>query len=131
MEKHRTGQSASQRAMRFEQAMGKKEIFVKLQIQEKCFLLSSLRVCQVLLLKYLQNYAVLVKHFFHGLPLLNIHLQQLALSYILLHYCFFDSFIIFSHASHASLASITRKLPVHLLSRIIASNKVNRDKGWN
>ena len=26
---------------------------------------------------------------------LNIHLQQLALSYILLHYCFFDSFIIF------------------------------------
>lgn len=67
MEKHRTGQSASQRAMRFEQAMRKKEIFVKLQIQEKCFLLSSLWVCQVLLLEYLQNYAVLVKHFFHRL----------------------------------------------------------------
>ena len=68
MEKHRTGQSSSQRAMRFEQAMRKKEIFVKLQIQEKCFLLSSLWVCQVLLLEYLQNYAVLVKHFFHRLP---------------------------------------------------------------
>ena len=73
---------------------------MKLQIQEKCFLLNSLWVCQVLLLEYLQNYAVLVKHFFTGTRSLelNIHLQQLTLSYILLPYCFFDFLHIFAMA---------------------------------
>ena len=38
---------------------------MKLQIHEKCFLLSSLWVYEVLWLEYLQNYAVLILTFIH------------------------------------------------------------------
>ena len=57
-------QSASHRAME------KRSSFMKLYLHEKCFLLRSLRVCEVLLLEHLQNYVVLVD--FHWLGL-SVH----------------------------------------------------------